>query len=256
MGFLCGYTGHMPRKLTWCLPLYKETLKIWAVSELFFFFWELTWRHYHSGLDPSVSNQIFPLSLAVSSDQHTVMMNQKLLFLFCQKQLGVVASKELVWLNMGNWNMILYVSFHDSTTMSAKEKEKRRYECTRTKRTWKDSEAVERLRKLILTPLQRGRGKLTRHKLSLTAKVSKTQELGIQAISRGRDGLQLKIGRDWKSKWRAVVPQISYLAPVKDWGQLFSLEKLNHTALGFSDTSYSWGQKLGTRLKMRINENL
>ena len=37
MGFLCGYTGHMPRKLTWCLPLYKETLKIWAVSEFFFF---------------------------------------------------------------------------------------------------------------------------------------------------------------------------------------------------------------------------
>lgn len=47
----------------------------------------------------------------------------EIVFLFYLKQLGVATTKELLWLNMRNWKYdFMWVSFHDSTKMSVKEK--------------------------------------------------------------------------------------------------------------------------------------
>lgn len=55
---------------------------------------------------PSLRTGSFPVESDFSSYpgselRLTLMMNQKFLFLLCQKQLGVTTTKELFWLNMG-----------------------------------------------------------------------------------------------------------------------------------------------------------
>lgn len=72
-------------------------------------------------------------------------MIQKSLFCFIffnQQQLGVAATKELLWLNMGAENMILCV-FLSMNLLKCQQKKNKGYEPVRTKRAW-ESRVVEK----------------------------------------------------------------------------------------------------------------
>lgn len=99
MGSLCGCSGHVPMKLALCIPLCDEALNVWANC-----LWVVFLRVYLK--TPSLRTGSFPVksdfpTFPGSELRLTLMMNQKFLFLFCQKQLGVTTTKELFWLNMG-----------------------------------------------------------------------------------------------------------------------------------------------------------